>query len=296
MAPRCAALPRCAIAQIPAGHRRRALLREPVLRTDYRWQLADDTWLAQRAYRAPGLLVGHARTRGFQAQELGGDRRESPGAFVFIAVSGELHVSTRGGEHIVRAGEALRAPAAGTALVGTSPHVELVVVLDRHAEAAPVERRSVPLETFGGDPLGWLTRSDGGWLHEGRSAPGAWLDPARLRGARGHVPAPGARRLARLVSAHIGALDRYPGVDDLADALGMSERRASEALSAYFRRYHASFGGWRSYLSTVRVELALSAIRQRALPPKRLAARLGYRKVTSLYHALERRGFPVRAL
>ena len=266
-----------------------------MLRTAYRWQLSDDAWLAQQVYRAPGFLVGHMRTQRFGAQELGGDRRTTPGTWVFVAVKGELFVRTDAGEHIVRAGEAMRAPAPGTALVGSTPDVELLAVLDRQTEGGAPELRPVPLATMGDDPLGWLSRSDGGWLHDpGPSAD--WLSRERLRQVRGHVPSPATRRLAQLVSDHIADLERHPGVDDLAASLGLSERRTSEALGAYFRRYHASYGGWRSYLSTTRIELALSTLRQRALAPSRLAERLGYRKVTSLYHALERRGFSVRAL
>ncbi|MEO0323933.1 MAG: hypothetical protein AAF447_13320 [Myxococcota bacterium] len=266
-----------------------------MLRTRYRWQLSDEAWLAQRVYRAPDFLVGHMKSQRFGAQELGGDRRASPGAWVFVAVSGELFVKTDAGEHVVRQGEALRARAPGTALLGSTPDVELLAILDRKAEGGPPELRPVPLATLGDDPLGWLSRSDGGWLHDPGHAPN-WLDPERLRQVQGHVPSPATRRMAQLVSEHIAALERYPGVDDLAAELGLSERRTSEALGAYFRRYHASYGGWRSYLSTTRIELALSTLRQRAMAPARLAERLGYRKVTSLYHALERRGFAARAL
>lgn len=251
-----------------------------MLRTEVGWQLTDDAWLAQRVHRAPDFLVGHTRARGLGARELGGNRT-SLGAFLFVAAAGELHVRSDAGERIVRAGQALRAPAAGTALVSTSPNVELVVVLDRSARGVDEAFGEVPLAGVE-DPLRWLAALGPGWV-----------DADRFATARAHVPEPDAQRLASLVASHIAVPERYPGVDDLAVALGRDERRTSAALGRYFRRYHASFGGWRSYLATIRVELALGALG--TMPASRLAERLGYRRATSLYHALERRGFTARS-
>jgi transcriptional regulator GlxA family with amidase domain len=98
------------------------------------------------------------------------------------------------------------------------------------------------------------------------------------------------QRIAELVARASSHLDRHPGVDDLAVGLGLPERRASERVGSYFRRHHASFDGWRSYVATLRVELAWNLLGGRRLRAAEIATRLGYRSAPALYHALHRRG------
>lgn len=266
-----------------------------MLATHPRWQLVPGAIeMHQDAWRHPAVIVARTRTRGLATMELGGGASPAPRTWVWIVREGEAHLETTRGGVIVRAGEVFVGSEEHARLVRTSERCDLLQVVGARSrdgvfEHAPLDvgqracARSLA-DALGGspDPAPIAT------LLDVLTPPG--LDRARVLDAA-QTRADGVdQRIADLVARACSHLDRHPGVDDLAAWLGIPERRASERVGSYFRRHHASFDGWRSYVATLRVELAWNLLGGRRLRAAEIASRLGYRSAPALYHALHRRG------
>ncbi len=96
-----------------------------------------------------------------------------------------------------------------------------------------------------------------------------------------------AQVFARLTSQ----LQERPDLEDLADAIGMPPRLASERVVRWQRMFSSPKSGWRSYLSAVRVEIAIALFMRGDVPNDEIAGFLGYGSVQAMYHALSRAGF-----
>lgn len=256
------------------------------------WRFRPEVEITQRALRASGGIVARVRSRGLPALEIGGGAARGNRRWLWSVARGEAYLETSRGGAIVRAGE-IRVEAEGTArLLHTSADADLVVGhfdgvgapsldgrLDRGGRAAHAALLAT-LEV--GDPQA-----------SARAVQrlGDVLGLPEL-GAAFYVapPDPGHARVAEVVSRRSSRLAEFPAMVDFAEALGRPERRVSETLADYFRAYHASFSGWRSYLSTLRVELALGLLADPRHKTSDIATWLGYRGAPAMYHALARRG------
>lgn len=265
-----------------------------MLRTRARWVFRPgEVELAQVVMRSPRVIVGHTRARGLPVLELGGARPLRGRGWLWLVRRGEAFVETPAGEQILREGEVLGAPQGR--LLRTTPSVDLLQVYFPYAEvraiegglgaseAALMERLVTALGSAG--PTENLDR-----LSELAGALGASTLQRLAREMRTPSTLDSAHRIADLLSAHVSQLDRQPALVDFARRLQQDERRASESLSRHIRTFHAGFKGWRDYLHTLRLELAMGLLAERVAPVKTVAEWLGYRAPHALYHALGRRG------
>lgn len=251
--------------------------------------------ILQGALRSPELIVARTVTTGLRAMELGGGspRRRR---WVWAVRRGEAVLSTVDGFSVVPAGSVAVGAEATTRLHETSENCDLVQLA--YGEA-PTEELTVCRWSAAEEPVvAALAEALGPAEPDVKRARVAVAHFADAFGrtalasslAKSQTPSAYDLRTASAVAELTSRLEAHPGVDDLAIRLEAPPRRASEMAASYFRRHHASFSGWRSYVGTLRVELGLAALRTRRVRSAHVARWLGYRSAPALYHALERRG------
>lgn len=248
----------------------------------------------QDVWRHPSLIVARTRTRALTTMELGGGANRRNRTWVWIVREGEANLETTRGGVIVRAGEVFVGSEENARLVRTSEDCDFVQLVGtpswdsvhEHAklDAGQTARLVRLVDALRGPPNAAPLSA----FLDALTPPG--LGHAGLVEAAETHADPLDQRIAALVARTCSHLERHPGIDDLAGALGLPERRASERVGSYFRRYHLSFEGWRSYVATLRIELAWNLLGGRRLRSTEIATRLGYRSAPALYHALHRRG------
>ncbi len=274
-----------------------------MLITAQRWALVPgEVEMQQQALRHEGLIVARTRTLNLPAMELGGGSQPRERTWAWLVLEGEAHLRTRQGGQLVRAGEVFTDREDGAALLKTTPNAHLIQLVFASSESdcalpkGALCRATLDLSQRLAFSLAQTSPQNArANLRQIARALGL---PDLERGLEPSVETKAEdARLAALVSRQSQALDAHPGVDDFASALGKNERRTSEVLGRYFRRYHASFRGWRAYLATLRVELALGLLCARPRARSEDIARwLGYRSSPAMYHALERRGLSPGAI
>lgn len=278
-----------------------------MLRTFGDWSFrASELAIHQRAVRSSNFILARTQSAGLSAREIGGSQKPSARWWLWCVVSGELYVHTAGGGQIIRSGEVFGGPASDCRLGSSSPSADFVTLyydpaFSGVAPAAPGGPAALSREDrrltaraltslMDGEASG--TRAAREWA--------AWGDALGIPGwgrqtvAASKGPTAQETHTAALVSRLSSNLLSFPSVEDFSDALDLPPRRTSERLGTHFRRYHASFTGWRSYLNTLRTELAWSMLSDGIVPAHRAAEWLGYRHTTSMYHALYRRGWRAR--
>lgn len=257
-----------------------------MLRTAQRWCFVQST-LVVRALRTPELIVGVTRSERLPALELGGGLSGNR-FWAYVPMAGEARFRTRTGLVPLRVREWIRGGESELQLASTSADCTLLQLLDRRQSKGPLTREPCT-------PAQWLKATNlvadvvAGKPVDGfpSEAFGEHFDAPREWAAS---PAPESLRIADVVCRASERLADHPTMDELAEALALSPRRASEQVGAYFRQYHASFHGWRRYLATVRLELALSLLTMGDTRSEDVARALGYRSGPAMYRALRRRG------
>ncbi|MBL8685042.1 MAG: hypothetical protein JNK05_38050 [Myxococcales bacterium] len=276
-----------------------------MLLTRQLWRLDDTLSMRHAVLRHERLVIAHSRTRGMGTMELGGGQSPRGRGWVWVVLEGEAYVEHQTNAHIVRRGETLVGTDATSRLVATSADVRLLqFVFEDGSETSLARSTRLDAATIARlvrcadavDADGQLGPARQCAIEDAVDALGVrGLDVPLVRACAEVAPPPAVARLSEVVTALAATLSTHPGIDDLARALGLDERRASELAGAYFARYHPGFDGWRSYLATLRAELAWSLLPTGRRSSSDLARWLGYRTPTSMYHALERRGLSARA-
>ncbi|MEM7605335.1 MAG: hypothetical protein AAF411_08255 [Myxococcota bacterium] len=268
-----------------------------MLRTAQRWCFGQST-LEVRALRTPELIVGVTRSERLPALELGGGL-SGHRFWAYVPMAGEARFRTRTGLVTLGAREWIRGGESELQLASTSADCTLLQLLDRPHSEGPLTREPC-------SSAQWLKATNlvadvvaeqpgDGFPSE---AFGEHFDAPREWAAS---PAPASLRMS--YAARASAWRTIPPWTNLPRRLRFlrdarlnrsartfaSTTRAFMAGAATWRRY-ASFHGWRRYLATVRLELALGLLTMGDMRSEDVARALGYRSGPAMYRALRRRG------
>lgn len=96
--------------------------------------------------------------------------------------------------------------------------------------------------------------------------------------------------LADVIAGLTTDLRGHPSLVDIAEHMDCSVRVASARVVDWFRRYHLTVDGWRSYVSRLRIELGRTLVQHPDVRTAELADWLGFRSSEAMFHAFDRVG------